>query len=182
MSQITDVSIVYSTVCLGADRRKHQNFASLAFVTDELPTQRASNTENISSWWCHHVVSGSWCTRLCTHVLVIWIECDLLTHSDAYKLNSLDMEIILYSIWKVLPTSYRAQGTFTLFAYAQGTIIWLCFEPKRIQILFNKYIYINVCVCMLSFWWRCIYKLFCYTNCAILQYLFRYHSLASAVA
>ena len=31
-SQITGVTIVYSNVCLGADHRKHQNSASLAFV------------------------------------------------------------------------------------------------------------------------------------------------------
>ena len=31
-SQITDVSIVYLTVCLGADQRKHQSSASLVFV------------------------------------------------------------------------------------------------------------------------------------------------------
>ena len=31
-SQLTGVSIVYSTVCLGADQRKHQSSASLAFV------------------------------------------------------------------------------------------------------------------------------------------------------
>ena len=32
VSQITDVSIVYSTVCLVTDQRKHQSSASLAFV------------------------------------------------------------------------------------------------------------------------------------------------------
>ena len=31
-SQITSVSIVYSTVCSGADQRKHQSSGSLAFV------------------------------------------------------------------------------------------------------------------------------------------------------
>ena len=31
-SEITGVSIVYSTVCSGADQRKHQSFASPAFV------------------------------------------------------------------------------------------------------------------------------------------------------
>ena len=31
-SQITSISIVYSTVCSGADRRRHQSSASLAFV------------------------------------------------------------------------------------------------------------------------------------------------------
>ena len=33
-SQITSVSIVYSTVCSGADQRKHQSFASLPFVRE----------------------------------------------------------------------------------------------------------------------------------------------------
>ena len=49
-SQITDVSIVYSTVCSGADQRKHQNSASLAYGRGihRFPAQRASNTENIS--------------------------------------------------------------------------------------------------------------------------------------
>ena len=32
MAQITGVSIVYSTVCSGADQRKHQSSASVAFV------------------------------------------------------------------------------------------------------------------------------------------------------
>ena len=32
VSQITDVTLVYSTVCSGADQRKHQSSASLAFV------------------------------------------------------------------------------------------------------------------------------------------------------
>ena len=32
-SQITSITIVYSTVCSGADQRKHQSSASLAFVT-----------------------------------------------------------------------------------------------------------------------------------------------------
>ena len=34
LSQITGVSIVYSTVCSCADQRKHQSFASLAFVRE----------------------------------------------------------------------------------------------------------------------------------------------------
>ena len=58
-SQITSLTIVYSTVYSGADQRKHQSPASLAFVwvlpvTGEFPAQRASNTENVSIWWRHH--------------------------------------------------------------------------------------------------------------------------------
>ena len=59
-SQITGVSVVCSTVCSGADQRKHQSSASLAFVrgnplvTGGFPSKRASDMENVSIWWCHH--------------------------------------------------------------------------------------------------------------------------------
>ena len=59
-SQITGVSIVCSTVCSGADQRKHQSSASLALydvnspLTGEFPAQRASNAENFFIWYCRH--------------------------------------------------------------------------------------------------------------------------------
>ena len=65
-SQITSLTIVYSTVYSGADQRKHQSSASLAFVRGihrvrwiprvpgEFPAQMASNTENVPIWWRHH--------------------------------------------------------------------------------------------------------------------------------
>ena len=54
-SQISSLTISYSTVYSDADQRKHQGFPSLAFVwgiqvTGEFPTQMASNTENVSIW------------------------------------------------------------------------------------------------------------------------------------
>ena len=53
-SQITSLTIVYSTVDSDADQRKRQS--SLAFVGNgEFPAQMASNAENISIWWRHHV-------------------------------------------------------------------------------------------------------------------------------
>ena len=53
-SQITGVSIVCSALWSGADQTKHQSTASLAFVRGihRLP---ASNAENVSIWWRHHV-------------------------------------------------------------------------------------------------------------------------------
>ena len=57
-SQITSLAIVYSTVYSDADQRKHKSSASLAFVRGipgEFPAQRASNAENVSIWWHHHV-------------------------------------------------------------------------------------------------------------------------------
>ena len=52
-SQITSLTIVYSTVYSGVDQRKHQSSASLAFVRG-ISAQMASNAENVSIWWRHH--------------------------------------------------------------------------------------------------------------------------------
>ena len=62
-SETTEFSIVRSTVCSGADQRKHQRSASLACVcvggrihcTGDrwFPSQRASNAKNIFIWWRH---------------------------------------------------------------------------------------------------------------------------------
>ena len=57
-SQIISLMIVYSTVYSGADQRKHQSSTSLAFVRGihrSFPAQMASNAENISIWWRHHM-------------------------------------------------------------------------------------------------------------------------------
>ena len=66
-SQIAIVSIVFLTVCSGADPRKHQNYASLAGlcegnppVTGGIRLQRASNAENVSIWWRHHALITCW--------------------------------------------------------------------------------------------------------------------------
>ena len=58
-SQITSLTIVYTTVYSDADQSKHQSSASLAFVWGihrdrEFPAQRASYAENVSIWWRHH--------------------------------------------------------------------------------------------------------------------------------
>ena len=55
-SQITSLTIVYSTVYSDVDQRKYQSPASLAFVTGEFPAQMASNAENVSIWRRHRVI------------------------------------------------------------------------------------------------------------------------------
>ena len=59
-SQVTSLPILYSTGYSGADQRKYQSSASLAFawnspVTGEFPAQMASNAKNVSILWRHHV-------------------------------------------------------------------------------------------------------------------------------
>ena len=62
-SQITSLAIVYWTVYLGADQRKHQSSASLDFVMGihrEFSAQMASNAENVSIWWRGHKLGHHW--------------------------------------------------------------------------------------------------------------------------
>ena len=60
-SQITIVSIGYSTICWGGDQRKHQSYASLAVVRGihRSPGIRRTKGQlrgkNVSIWWRHHV-------------------------------------------------------------------------------------------------------------------------------
>ena len=54
MSQITSLTIVYSTVCSGAGQSKHQAPRHWP-LCGELPVQVASNAENVSIGWHHHV-------------------------------------------------------------------------------------------------------------------------------
>ena len=65
------------TVCSGADQRKPQSSASLPFsegnppVTGAdrwFPSQRSSNTENISICWRHHVYSRAYSIEWLPHI------------------------------------------------------------------------------------------------------------------
>ena len=75
-SQIIGVSFVCSTVWSGADQRKHQSSASLAFVRGIhrlIPSLRASNAENISIWRRHHAPAQMKAWQ-CTVLLVLRIR------------------------------------------------------------------------------------------------------------
>ena len=58
-SQITSLTIVYSTVYSGADQRKHQSSESFDLcagnspVASEFPAQMDSDAENVSIGWHH---------------------------------------------------------------------------------------------------------------------------------
>ena len=58
-SQITSLTIVYSTVYSGTDKKKSKLrvtglCAGNSPVTGEFPAQMASNAEDVSIWWRHH--------------------------------------------------------------------------------------------------------------------------------
>ena len=59
-SEITNLTIIYSSLDSGADQRKHQSSASLAFVRGihwwlvNYPHKGPVNAENVSIRWRHH--------------------------------------------------------------------------------------------------------------------------------
>ena len=53
-SQITSLTIVYSTVYSDVGQRNYQSSASLAFVRGIHRRQVASNAEIMTIWWRHH--------------------------------------------------------------------------------------------------------------------------------
>ena len=60
VSQITSVSIDYSTICSGPEQRKHQSLASLDFVRGiqrslvNSPHKGPVTRKDVSIWWRHH--------------------------------------------------------------------------------------------------------------------------------
>ena len=71
-SQITSLTIVYSTVYPGADQRKQQSSASLAFVKGEFPAQSAKDAENFPIWWRHYVIQRLWVPMLIKSTYSSW--------------------------------------------------------------------------------------------------------------
>ena len=59
-SQITSLTVVYSTVYSDADKKnikatRHRPLCGEVTGTGEFPAQMASYAENVSIWWRHHV-------------------------------------------------------------------------------------------------------------------------------
>ena len=64
-SQITSLTIVYSTVYAGRSKKTSKlRITGLCVgnspVTGEFPTQMSSNAENVSIWWRHHYLQLRW--------------------------------------------------------------------------------------------------------------------------
>ena len=82
-SQVTSFRVVYSTVHSDADQRKHQSFASLAFVRGihrwpvDSPHERPSNAENVSIWWRYHVCLVYYKTDVSSSIIAISEENNL---------------------------------------------------------------------------------------------------------
>ena len=70
--QVISFTIVYSTICSGTVQRKHQSSAPMVFVGEFtgdrwIPRTKASDAENVSIWWRHHVTYWLVCSRCRVH-------------------------------------------------------------------------------------------------------------------
>ena len=78
-SQITSVSIIYSVVCSGANQRKRQSSASLAFVRRihrwpvTSPHKESVLRKNVFTWWRHHDLSRAYCVDAAL-TLSVWCQ------------------------------------------------------------------------------------------------------------
>ena len=119
-SQITSLTIVYSTAYSDADERKHQSPVSLAFV---LVTRRANNAKNISVWWRHHdYISSVLITPTPGPHLYHWRTRIIDQHRTITKHSKVRTMYLLLNTYYMYITWCRHQmGTFlTLLAICAG--------------------------------------------------------------
>ena len=113
VSQITGISTVCSTVCSGADQRKYQSPASLAFA------RGICNVENVSIWWRHQRDETFSChiTTLYDNVVVsyltswciLWRHEKLLRQLVSYS-NRIIYDIVRYDYQIILGFSLHTGG------------------------------------------------------------------------
>ena len=78
-SQITSLAIVYSTVYSGADQRKHQSSASLAFVRGIHRGPVNSPYKGPVTRKCFHLMTSS-----CFTLVVCMLQCRMAVHHDGW--------------------------------------------------------------------------------------------------
>ena len=71
-SQITSLTVVYSTVYSDTDQRKHQSSASLAFVWGIHRDRWIPRTKGQLRGKCFHLMTSS-CAEMMTSICAIWI-------------------------------------------------------------------------------------------------------------
>ena len=104
-SQITSLTIVYSTVHSGVDQRNikdpcHWPFEGNLPVTGEFPAQRANSAENVSIWWRHHVLQRRLASLHRWTMIAFW-------HRMRYFLHAQGQTCLLWNN-KPLPQDYSA--------------------------------------------------------------------------
>ena len=124
-SQITSLTTVYSIVYSSTDERKTSKLRVIGLcvgnspVTGEFPTQMASNVENVSNWWRHHV----WLMQLLKYHSTCVID------ENEHRVRQLWSWIIRDCVYKMMfqfPLAYMSlhkDGCFPCGPYRSTTTI-----------------------------------------------------------
>ena len=129
-SQITGVAIVCSTICSGADQRKHQRFVSLAFVSGNHwwpvvslhkgpAMQKMFPFDNVIMIDDFTVPSGNILVRLST----IWIK-------NVYCWESIDLKMLINLL---IQPFFFSKVVIILRWHLQYMLLILSIEPVKIQ-------------------------------------------------
>ena len=97
-SQITSVSIVCSSVYLGADQRKLQSFASLAFVRGIHRSPVDSPYKGQQRRKCFHLMTSSWLRYIINHQ---WSEWSINVHVYSTSKRIPHNATIRYILWNM---------------------------------------------------------------------------------
>ena len=155
-SQITSLTIVYSTVYLGTDQRKHQSSASLAFVRGihRWPVNfphKGPVTRKLSChiWWRYHVKAAFRYRRKHRTHLSLWSvykmhECfDQRIWSKLYKYLNIRLTYkVLIDLFNALTLLSTYNVLIDLFNVDKvlhkcvdpGVVFFACFGDKRLKI------------------------------------------------
>ena len=130
-SQITNLTIVYSTVYSDAEQRKHQSSASLAFMwgnspgTGEFPAQMASDAENVSIF----------ITSSCDTIFVKYLMCLRLTWQWKLKTQSIPSWYFQLNICRFAMDTFYILQVYSGITEYRKQMIWY-----RIYSIFCIYI------------------------------------------
>ena len=81
-SQITSLTVVYSTVYSDADQRKHQSSASLAFVWGIHRDRWIPRTKGQLRGKCFHLMTSSW---QCYRIFLVWGNGNLTVSTCSFR-------------------------------------------------------------------------------------------------
>ena len=130
-SQITSLTIVYSTIYSGADQRKHQSSASLAFVRGIHRDRWIPRTKGQLRGKCFHLMTSSW-KRRCIHKVEVFIW----SQSKQFPLIISD---IVEEVWHEGQTSIWAKISPPLkwwwsrfYEFSIYAVIWLTWRIPAI--------------------------------------------------
>ena len=149
-SQVTSLTVVYSTVYSDADQRKHQSSASLAFVWGNHRDRWIPRTKGQLRGKCFHLMTSS-CDQFTHHPrYVAWIHWLISGGHTSYL-------VIIFSMMKLPSTDHDSETPWSLsstiyllfnngyIASSMYLIVWctMFYKFKSLQTTFSNVVSLN---------------------------------------